>query len=166
MIWLREKSVTTNAQVGGASLQCLDCYVLTYLPVIVCRACLSVFHGEMSGYSLLADHQAAMFYHCYMLYPTYLNIHRCVPDNITMIPSFREHFQAEYLNSVTWTISYPLSSSIHSSSSFSFPASPHLPLPLRPSPPISLYSYLPLLLPPSPYLLLLLPPSPYLPTAD
>ena len=96
-----------------------------------------------------------------MLYPTYLNIHRYVPGNITMIPSFREHFRVEHLNSVICTISavffYPFLSP--SSSSFSFPASSYLP-PLPPSPPS---------LPPppsSPYLPLLLPPSPYLPTAD
>ena len=59
--------MTTNVQVGGASLQCLDCYMLIYLPVLVCMACLSVFHGEMSGYLLLVDHQAAMFYHCYVI---------------------------------------------------------------------------------------------------
>ena len=64
MICLREKSVTTNAQ---ASLQCLDCYMLIYLPVPVCRTCLSAFYGDMGGYLLLADHQVTMFDHGYVV---------------------------------------------------------------------------------------------------
>ena len=67
MIWLREKSVTKNAEVGEASLRCLDCYMLIYLPVPVCRTCLSVFYGEMGGYLLLADHQVTMFDHGYVV---------------------------------------------------------------------------------------------------
>ena len=67
MIWLREKPATTNAKVGEASLQCIDCYMLLYLPVLVCKTCLSVFYGEIGGYMLLADHQVAMFDHGYVI---------------------------------------------------------------------------------------------------
>ena len=66
VIWLREKSVTTNAQVGEASLQCLDCHMLIYLPVLVCRTCLTIFFGEMGGYLLLADYQVVMFDYRYV----------------------------------------------------------------------------------------------------
>ena len=57
--------MTTNAHIGETSLQCLDCYMLIYLPVLVSRTCLSVFNSEMGGYLLLADHQVAMFDHGY-----------------------------------------------------------------------------------------------------
>ena len=67
MICLREGSVTTSAQVGEASLQCLDCYMLIYLPVPVSTTYLSVFYSEMGGYLLLADHQVAMFDQGYVI---------------------------------------------------------------------------------------------------
>ena len=65
--WEGGNSVTTNAQVGKASLQCLDCYMLIYLPVLVSRTCLSVCYGEMGGYLLLADHQVTMFDRGYVI---------------------------------------------------------------------------------------------------
>ena len=43
----------TNAQVYGASLRCLDSYMLIYLPVLVTGTCLSVFYAEIDGYLLL-----------------------------------------------------------------------------------------------------------------
>ena len=67
MIRLREKSVTMDVKVGEASLQCRDCDMLLYLPVSVCKTCLSVFYSEMGGYLLLADHQVAMFDHGYVI---------------------------------------------------------------------------------------------------
>ena len=59
--------MTTNSQVSEASLQCLDCYMLIYLPVLVFRTYLGVFYDEMGGYLSLADHQVAMFDHGYVI---------------------------------------------------------------------------------------------------